>query len=162
MTLVKMLVAATLVAGTGPATAASYVVIRKETTVDRPADAVWKRIGDYCAIGEWLKRKCEYIAGSGDVGTIRQLDGETQEPMIAKTEHSYTYGQTKGAMSTFAYNGTLAVEPLGAKRSKLVYTIIYDGALMPSDEVRKAQADRIGLRFEGALQTMKTLAEARR
>jgi hypothetical protein len=153
MALMRMLAAAALAGSAVPTMAANYVVIRKE---------VWQRVGDFCAIGEWMTRNCEYSSGSGDVGTIRVLDGATEEPMVAKTAHSYTYGQTKGGMSTFAYYGTLAVEPAGAKSARLIYTIVYDAALMPSDEVRKAQAERIGPRFETALQTMKKLAEAKR
>ena len=161
MAFIRMFAAVALAATAVPAIASDYTVIRKEVAVDRPADAVWKRVGDFCAIGEWMQRKCAYTSGSGDVGTVRQLDGATDEPMVAKTAHSYTYGQIKGGMATFAYNGTLAVEPVDAKRSRLIYTIVYDAALMPSDEVRKAQAERIGPRFEAALQTMKKLAEAK-
>lgn len=143
-----------------PAPASDYVVIRKEILVDRSADAVWKRVGGYCAIAEWLNLKCEIVSGSGDVGTIRRLNDTTLEPMVARTPHSYTYSQTAGGMAGFAYNGTLAVEPAGTGKSRIVYTLIYDAALMPSDEVRKAQFDRINPRFQGAIETMKALAEA--
>ena len=159
-TAAKIAATVALLAGASPAAAADYVVIRKEILVARPAEAVWRRIGDFCAIGEWMQRKCDYLSGSGDVGTIRVLDGATQEPMIARTGHSYTYGQIRGGMSGFAYNGTLAVEAAGPRRSTIVYTLIYDAALMPSDEARKAQFDRIGPRFQTAIETMKRLAEA--
>jgi hypothetical protein len=149
-----------LMAAAAPAAASDYVVIRKEILVDRSADAVWKRVGGYCAIAEWLKVKCEIVSGAGDVGTIRRLNDTTLEPMVASTAHSYTYGQTAGGMATFAYNGTLAVEPAGTGKSRIVYTLIYDAALMPSDDVRKAQFDRINPRFQGAIETMKALAEA--
>ncbi|CAN5871246.1 hypothetical protein BH11PSE6_BH11PSE6_07720 [soil metagenome] len=151
---------ALLIGATAPAAAADYVVIRKEILVDRPADAVWRRIGDYCAIAEWLKLSCEIRSGSGDVGTVRRLNGVTEEPMVARTAHSYTYGQTAGGMAAFDYHGTLAVEPAGPRQSRIVYTLIYDSALMPSDDVRKAHYERIGPRFQGAIETMKALAEA--
>ncbi|CUS43363.1 MAG: SRPBCC family protein [Pseudomonadota bacterium] len=153
--------ASALMMAAAPAQASDYVVIRKEILVDRPADAVWKRVGGYCAIAEWLKLKCEIVSGSGDVGTIRRLNDTTVEPMVASTPHSYTYSQTAGGMAGFAYNGTLAVEPAGTGKSRIVYTLIYDAALMPSDEVRKAQFDRINPRFQGAVETMKALAEAK-
>jgi hypothetical protein len=151
-----------LAGAAAPAAATDYIVIRKEILVDRPADAVWKRVGSFCAIAEWLKVKCEIVAGSGtgDVGTIRRLNDSTLEPMVARTDHSYTYSQIAGGMTGFAYNGTLAVEPAGATRSKITYTLIYDAALMPSDEARKAQFDRANPRFQGAIETMKALAEA--
>jgi len=160
MTIARALTALALTAAATPAGAADYVVIRKEILVERPADAVWQRVGDYCAIGEWLKLKCELVSGTGDVGSVRRLNDTTLEPMIARTGHSYSYGQTAGGMAGFAYNGTLAVEPVDAARSKIVYTLIYDAALMPSDAVRKAQFERIGPRFQGAIETMKALAEA--
>jgi len=151
-----------LAGAAAPAGATDYVVIRKEILVERSADAVWKRVGDYCAIAEWLKVKCEIVPGSGtgDVGTIRRLNDTTLEPMVARTAHSYTYSQIAGGMTGFAYNGTLAVEPVAANRSKITYTLIYDAALMPSDEARKAQFDRANPRFQGAIETMKALAEA--
>lgn len=159
----RVLLAACLAATAIPATAADYITIRREAEVDRPADVVWKRVGaNYCSISEWLGMTCEIISGQGDVGTVRKLNGETIEPMVAKTPHSYTYGQTAGGMAKFAYNGTLAVEPLGAKRSKIIYTLIYDADLMPSDEARKAQFDRLNPRFQGAVDKMKALAEADR
>jgi hypothetical protein len=144
-----------------PASAADYVVIRKEIKVDRAADTVWQRIGGFCAIGEWLKLTCEMTAGKGDVGSVRRLNGEIVEPMVGRTARSYTYGQTSGAMAGFDYHGTLAVEPAGPQRARILYTIVYDAALMPSDAVRKAQFDRIGPRFQGAVEAMKTLAEAK-
>ena len=152
--------ASALIIASTPAAASDYIVIRKEILVDRSADAVWKRVGSYCAIAEWLKLKCEIVTGTGDVGTIRRLNDVTLEPMVASTPHSYTYSQTAGGMASFAYNGTLAVEPAGTGKSRIVYTLIYDAALMPSDEVRKAQFDRINPRFQGAIETMKALAEA--
>ncbi|MDB5683296.1 MAG: hypothetical protein JWM75_994 [Sphingomonas bacterium] len=154
------MLAAALVAGATPAAASDYVLIRKEIAVARSADAVWARIGGYCAIAEWLKLKCEMLSGKGDVGTVRQLNGEVEEPMVARTARSYTYGQTKGAMAAFAYHGTLAVEPAGTGSSRIVYTLFYDAALMASDEMRKSQFDRLGARFQGAIEQMKTLSEA--
>jgi hypothetical protein len=65
-------------------------------------------------------------------------------------------------MAPFAYHGTLAVEPVGPKTSRIVYTLIYDAALMSSNDVRRAQYTRISTRFQGAIETMKALAEARK
>ena len=33
----------------------TYVSLVMEVTVDRPAADVWKRVGGYCAIGEWFQ-----------------------------------------------------------------------------------------------------------
>lgn len=157
----RALLGCCLAATAMPVAAADYIVIRREIEVERPADLVWARVGDYCGITEWLKLSCAIVSGQGDVGTVRTLNNETIEPMVAKTARSYTYGQTVGGMANYAYNGTLAVEPIGEKRAKIVYTLIYDADLMPSDEVRKAQFERISTRFQGAVESMKAIAEAK-
>lgn len=143
-----------------PALATDYVVIRHEVPVARPADQVWARVGDYCAIREWMGVTCSYVSGTGGVGTVRALrDATVLEPMVAKTAHSYTYAQTLGNMAGKEYHGTLAVEPDGANRSKLSYTLIYDQATMPSDAVRASERARIDKRFGELLLVMKGMAE---
>ena len=158
----RMTVAAAALALAAPAVAADYVAIRKEVTVSRPADAVWARIGDYCGIAEWLKVTCSYASGTGDVGTVRVLsEGATLEPMVARTSHSYTYAQTKGNLATAAYHGTLAAEPDGSRRTRLVYTLFYDQATLASDALRASEHARLDKRFGEALGEMKRLAEAK-
>jgi hypothetical protein len=146
---------------TQPAHAADYAVVRNEITVARPADAVWAKIGDYCAIGDWMKIKCAYESGSGDVGTARKLADAIVEVMVARTSHSYAYVQTVGNMAAMTYHGNLAVEPVDKKTSKIVYTLVYDQSGLPSDEARKTMTDRLAARFLQAVHTMKSIAEAK-
>ena len=142
--------------------AADYVVIRHTAAVPGAPDTVWARIGDYCGITKLLDVTCTYASGSGDVGTVRALNGgATLEPMIARTSRSYTYGQIAGGMKDFDYHGTLAVEPAGGGHSTIVYTIVYDQARMPSDEIRAAQRTRIEARFQSAVDKARELAETR-
>jgi hypothetical protein len=59
-------------------------------TVNRPVAEVWKRIGPYCAIGEWaqIPGGCKMLSGNeGDVGAVRSV---ATEIMVAKTEYSHT------------------------------------------------------------------------
>src|SRR5262245_5116583 len=50
----------------------TYVTIPLEITVNRPAAEVWKRVGKYCDIGEWLRIPCTITSGKdGEVGAIR-------------------------------------------------------------------------------------------
>jgi hypothetical protein len=142
------------------AKAADYVVITKQVEVNRPVVDVWKRVGGYCAIAEWLKVTCEYVSGSGDLGSIRKINGTNLEPMVAKTATSYTYWQSAGNMAPMSYHGTLAAEPNGAGKSRLIYTLFYDQAAMASDAVRASEHERLSTRFQEALDTMKALAEA--
>ena len=153
-----MVVAA--IAGSGTAKAADYVTIRHTAEVAGTPDAVWRRIGDYCGITKLLDVTCSYASGSGDIGTVRNLNnGQTMEPMVGRTAHSYTYGQFLGGMKDYDYHGTLAVEPAGRGRSTIVYTIVYDQAAMPSDDVRSAQHARIDARFREATNKAKAAAE---
>jgi hypothetical protein len=51
----------------------TYVTIPLEIAVDRPAAEVWKRIGKYCDIGEWLQipAGCKMLSGAeGEVGSV--------------------------------------------------------------------------------------------
>ena len=49
----------------GPAVAApTYVSLALDITVNRPADDVWKRVGKYCDIGEWLQMPCTITSGT--------------------------------------------------------------------------------------------------
>ncbi|WP_293976521.1 SRPBCC family protein [Sphingomonas sp.] len=144
-----------------PVAAADYVTIVQTNIVDRPVDAVWAKIGGYCAIADWLKVTCELTSGTGEVGTVRRLNGTTVEPMVAKTATSYAYWQSAGTMTPYQYHGSLVAEPAGKGRTKLIYTLFYDASLMPSDAVRESEHKRLEGRFGGALAEMKRLAEAK-
>lgn len=144
-----------------PAAAADYVVFRNEVVVDRPLDQTWARIGGYCAIADWLKVSCEQVSGSGDVGSVRKLNGSTMETMVARTPHSYTYWQTVGAMAVASYHGTLQADPVGKGKTRLTYTIFYDQSALASDAVRASERARLATRFVQPLQEMKRLAESK-
>lgn len=142
----------------GAALAADYAVVVRETPVAASPDKVWKAVGDYCAIEAWMKLKCAYSSGSGDVGTVRRLNDRFEEVMVARTAHSYTYAQPG---SPIAYHGTLAVEPDGKKGSKIVYTVFYDQEPLATPEAQAADRERRGKMFEGAIANMKAIAEAK-
>jgi hypothetical protein len=144
--------------GAGAAAAPEYTTIVLNTTVDRPADVVWKKVGGYCDIAAWLKVTCVYTSGTGDVGTMRRLNDHTDEVMVAKTLHSYTYTQPT---TTILYHGTLDVQADGPKRSKIVYTLFYDVSPLTTPEARTADREQRSTRFTAALATMKELAEAK-
>lgn len=143
----------------GPAVAApTYVSIPLEITVDRPAAEVWKRIGKYCDIGEWLQIPCTITSGTdGEFGAVRSVANEV---LVGKTELSYTYTQTvRNDRPYNLYHGTLEARPLTAKTSKLVYTIFFDNSMLADAAAREADKVRRTATFTRALQNMKTLAE---
>ena len=101
----------------------TYVTIPLEITVNRPAAEVWKRVGKYCDIGEWLRVQCTIISGKdGEFGAVRSVAGEI---LVGMTELSYTYTQpVRDGRPYNLYHGTLEARPLTPTTSKLVYTLI--------------------------------------
>jgi hypothetical protein len=138
----------------------TYVAIPLEITVNRPAAEVWKRIGNYCDIAEWLQiaAGCKMISGKeGEVGSVRTVGAEV---MVAKTEFSYSYTQPVRAGRPYnLYHGTLEARPLTATTSKLLYTVMYDNSMLPDDAAREKDRAARAATFTRALQNMKTIAE---
>jgi hypothetical protein len=136
----------------------TYTSIVLETAVNRPAAEVWKRVGKYCDIGEWLQIACTITSGKdGEVGAVRSV---VNEVLVGKTELSYTYTQpVREGRPYDLYHGTLEARPVTATTSKLVYTLMYDNSMLPDDAAReKNRASRVAT-FTRALENMKILAE---
>jgi hypothetical protein len=136
----------------------NYVTIPLEINVNRPAAEVWKRVGKYCDIGEWLQFACTIISGKdGEVGAVRSIGNEV---LVGKTELSYTYTQPVRTGQPYnLYHGTLEARPVTATTSKLVYTLIFDNSMLPDDEAREKDKAQRTTQFTRALENMKTLAE---
>jgi hypothetical protein len=136
----------------------TYVSIPMEVDVNKPAADVWKRVGKYCDIGEWLRVNCTIISGKdGEIGAVRSVGNEV---LVGKTELSYTYTQPvrEGRPYTL-YHGTLEARPVTATTSKLVYTLMFDNSMLADDAARQADIERRRTQFTQALQNMKILAE---
>ena len=141
--------------------APNYVSIPMEIAVNRPAAEVWKRIGKYCDIGEWLQipAGCQITSGQdGQIGAVRTVG---REILVGRTELSYTYTQPVYEGRPYnLYHGTLEARPVTAKTSKIVYTLVYDNSLIPGDAAAKAaEIQRRRTTFERAVANMKILAE---
>lgn len=136
----------------------TYISIPLEITVNRPAAEVWKRVGKYCDIGEWLQVPCTITSGKdGEFGVVRSLAGEV---LVAKTELSYTYTQPVRAGRPYnLYHGTLEARPLTATTCKLLYTLLYDNSMLADDAAREMDKAQKTTQFTRALENMKTLAE---
>jgi hypothetical protein len=139
----------------------TYVSIPMEVTVNKPAAEVWKRVGKYCDIAEWLQipTGCKITAGTeGEIGAVRTIGSEI---LVGKTEFSYTYTQpVREGRPYNLYHGTLEARPIDAKTSKLIYTLMYDNSLVTGDDAAKqAEIERRRTTFMRALNNMKTLAE---
>jgi hypothetical protein len=136
----------------------TYVSIPMEITVNRPAADVWKRIGKYCDIGEWLQTTCTILSGKDEeIGTVRSIGGEV---LVGKTDLSYTYTQPPRAGRPYnLYHGTLEVRPLTASTSKIIYTLMYDNSMLADDAAREKDKASRTTRFTQAIENMKILAE---
>ncbi len=136
----------------------TYISIPLEITVNKPAAEVWKRVGKFCDIGEWLQIPCMITSGKdGEFGTVRSVAGEI---LVGKTEMSYTYTQTvKEGQPYNLYHGTLEAVPLTATTSKLLYTLVFDNSMLADDAAREKDRTQKSATFTRALQNMKTLAE---
>jgi hypothetical protein len=136
----------------------TYIFIPLEIAVNRPAAEVWKRVGKFCDIGEWLRIPCTLTSGAdGEFGTVRSVAGEV---LVGKTELSYTYTQTVRAGRPYnLYHGTLEARPVTATTSKLVYTLIFDNSMLADDAAREKDRAQKTATFTRALENMKILAE---
>ena len=136
----------------------NYVSIPLEITVNRPAAEVWKRVGKFCDIGEWLQVACTITSGKdGEFGAVRSIGNEI---LVGKTELSYTYTQpVREGRPYILYHGTLEARPVTATTSKLVYTLVYDSSTLADDAARDRDKAQRATTFTRALENMKILAE---
>jgi hypothetical protein len=136
----------------------TYISIPLEIMINRPAAEVWKRVGKYCDIGEWLRIPCTITSGKdGEFGAVRSVGAEV---LVGKTELSYTYTQTVRANRPYnLYHGTLEARPVTATTSKLVYTLMFDNSMLADDEAREKDKTQKTATFTRALENMKILAE---
>lgn len=138
-----------------------YTRIQMEIDVDRPADEVWARVGDYCDISEWLGIDCVITAGDGGIGTVRALaGGRIIEVMVAQTPLSYGYTQPAVEGEFYdLYHGFMEARPVDDDSSRLIYTLVLDQSDLADEEARLADIERRRGTFERALVNMKALAE---
>ena len=136
----------------------TYTFIPLEVTVNKPAADVWKRVGKFCDIGEWLRIPCTITSGTdGELGAVRSVANEV---LVGKTELSYTYTQTVREGRPYnLYHGTLEARPVTATTSKLVYNLFFDNSMLADDAARERDRAQKTAQFTAALQNMKILAE---
>jgi hypothetical protein len=136
----------------------TYTFIPLEIAVNKPAAEVWKRVGKFCDIGEWLRIPCTITSGTdGELGAVRSVANEV---LVGKTDLSYTYTQTVREGRPYnLYHGTLEARPVTATTSKLVYNLFFDNSMLADDAARERDRTQKTAQFTAALQNMKILAE---
>ena len=139
-----------------------YVSIPMEIAVNRPAAEVWKRVGKWCDIAEWLQVPCTITSGKdGEFGAVRSLrNGAVIEVLVAKTALSYAYTQpVREGQQYNLYHGTVEAVPVTATTCKLLYTLVFDNSMLADDAAREKDIQQRTAQFMRALSNMKILAE---
>ncbi len=158
-----VLIALGAIASTAAARAEpEYVTIEMDVDVARPAAEAWAKVGGYCDIAEWIDVDCTITSGDGGIGTVRVLaGGRVTEVLVGKTDLSYGYTQPAQEGRFYdLYHGYLEAQPVTDETSKLVYTLVYDISDKPDEAAKDADMARRRQMFEGALESMKEIAEA--
>jgi hypothetical protein len=143
-----------------------YETLVLEQAVDAPAAAVWGRIGRYCDIQEWFGMACKITSGTdGELGAVRELNASgvvVIEMLVAKTPLSYTYTQpVRVGVPYNAYHGTLEVQAVTAKTSKLVYSLFWDDSMLADDAARATAKANRAKRFGEGMTKMKQIVESK-
>jgi hypothetical protein len=135
-----------------------YDTVLVTLDVNKPAAAVWARVGKFCDIGEWAGVPCTLTSGKdGELGAVRSLANEI---LVGKTEFSYTYTQPVREGQVFnMYHGTLEVRPVSATTSKIVYTLVWDNSMLADDAARTADHNQREGMVKPWVDNMKILAE---
>ena len=133
----------------------TYVSLRMEITVNRPAAEVWKQFGKYCSVAEWMQTPCTITSGKdGEPGAVRTLGGG--EVLVGRTELSYTYTQpVKEGQPYNLYHGTFEARPVTATTSKLIYEFVFDNSMLPDDAAREKDKAQRRTTFTQRLERMK-------
>jgi hypothetical protein len=143
---------------------ASWTTITLSANLNTGADAAWEKIGgnDWCGIAKYLDVKgCAIDSGKGELGSVRSIDTGTAkvvEIAVARTPHSYTYAQP---FTPIFYHGTLGVEAVDKNHSKLVYTLIWNGAAVGDKAAQDAAKASRTTRFQAAVDKMAAAANAK-
>lgn len=159
----KIMIAAALLAlgaGSAQAAPANWFTMRLTADIAKPAQAAWTLVGgkDWCGIAKYLDVKsCHIDKGTGEVGSLRTINGSILEIAVARTPLSYTYAQP--AAANF-YHGTMAVEPVNATHSRLVYTLIWNQTAVGDAKAQAEARDSRRSRFQAAVNKMAAHANA--
>ncbi len=74
--------------------------------------------------------------------------------IVGQTRYSYTYTQPLRATGLYPmYHGTQEARPLGAGRTTLYYTLMWDSSTQPDEAARQKQLETYRLLFEKMLAT---------
>jgi Polyketide cyclase / dehydrase and lipid transport len=105
--------AATVLIPTGAAFA-----LDSNVTVTSPMspDALWKKVGDFCGVGDWHPaiEKCALIADDKQRTLALTGGGALVEALesVDNANHTYTYTILSGPLPVTNYHSTISVSPI--------------------------------------------------
>jgi hypothetical protein len=143
-----------LFAGVAWAGVAHAIEVHQSASVKAAPEAVWEKIGGFCAIKDWhpaVKACAESEEGGATFRTLTLPDGGSiKEKLTGRTETSYTYEIVESPLPVQNYRSTLSVMAEGDGTM-----IMWDGTFDAKDAsdadaegaiagIYKAGLDRIG------------------
>jgi Polyketide cyclase / dehydrase and lipid transport len=97
--------------------AAAALEVSRSAKVEETPEAVWQKIGEFCAIQDWhpAVSTCEQTQEGGETyRTLTLGDGSTiRERLIERTNSSYTYEIIESPLPVQSYRATLSVSAEG-------------------------------------------------
>ena len=96
---------------------AAALEVSRSAKVEETPEAVWQKIGEFCAIQDWhpAVSTCEQTQEGGETyRTLTLGDGSTiRERLIERTNSSYTYEIIESPLPVQSYRATLSVSAEG-------------------------------------------------
>lgn len=142
------------------AMAVDYATVVIERPVNASAADAWKKIGPFCSLRDWFSTQCDIVSGNDqDVGSVRTVAGRVTEVLVARTQYSYTYAYP--SPNPTSYHGTVEVRPEGPKKSKIIYTMVFDQEPLGTAEAKAANAEQRKTRFTAGVEKMVQIIEGK-
>jgi hypothetical protein len=103
-------------------------------------DAVWKKVGDFCGIGDWhpAVEKC-VLSADGKQRTLSLKGGGTLVEALEALDnanHTYTYTILSGPLPVTNYHSTISILP-DPKGSSIQWIGKYDAQGAPDADAKK-------------------------
>jgi hypothetical protein len=109
-------------------------------TTSTPPGALWKKVGDFCGIGDWhpAVEKC-VLSPDGKQRTLSLRGGGTLVEALESVDnasHTYTYTILSGPLPVANYHSTISVSP-DPKGSSIKWVGKYDAKGAPDADAKK-------------------------
>jgi polyketide cyclase/dehydrase/lipid transport protein len=128
---------AAILLSTGAAFALDSSVIM---TSSMSPDALWKKVGDFCGIGDWhpAVEKCVLNADGKERTLSLKGGGAIVERLesVDDANHTYTYTIRSGPLPVTNYSSTISVSP-DPKGSSIKWVGTYDAKGVPDADAKK-------------------------